>query len=239
MKYDWNEERIREAIKISDSYTETLRNLNIPTQGNNSATLKRKIKEYNIDISHFTFRKQYKEGTDNNKYVEAYEYLNSDKHISSSKLKNKLIKEGYKENKCELCGITEWLGKPIICQLHHINGDHSDNRLENLQILCPNCHSQTENYCGNSAEKTHYYCKDCGTEITKKAIYCIKCSAKHHSKVQDRPTGDDLLNLFLEYKSFSAIGKLYEVTDKAVSKWFIKDGFPGKVSELKEYINNL
>ncbi|MGM9530406.1 HNH endonuclease [Intestinibacter sp.] len=52
-----------------------------------------------------------------------------------------MINLGLKENKCEECGITEWRGKPITIQLHHINGDRSDNRVENLRMLCPNCHS--------------------------------------------------------------------------------------------------
>lgn len=68
----------------------------------------------------------------------------------SFKLKNKLLKEGLKECKCEKCNNTEWLGKPIPLELHHINGDRTDNRIENLQILCPNCHAQTDNYRGKN-----------------------------------------------------------------------------------------
>lgn len=64
----------------------------------------------------------------------------------SYKLKNKLIKAGIKENKCECCGITEWNGKQINFELHHIDGNSSNNLLSNLQILCPNCHSQTDNF---------------------------------------------------------------------------------------------
>lgn len=64
----------------------------------------------------------------------------------SYKLKNKLINAGLKENKCECCGITEWNGKLINFELHHIDGNSSNNSLSNLQILCPNCHSQTENF---------------------------------------------------------------------------------------------
>lgn len=64
--------------------------------------------------------------------------------IQSFKLKEKLIQEGIKENKCEICGINSWKGQLLTLQLHHLNGVHSDNRLENLQILCPNCHSVIE-----------------------------------------------------------------------------------------------
>lgn len=62
------------------------------------------------------------------------------------KLKNRLLSLGIKENKCEICGITEWNGKPLNMELHHIDGNKNNNSLENLQILCPNCHAQTDNF---------------------------------------------------------------------------------------------
>lgn len=62
------------------------------------------------------------------------------------KLKQKLIKEGIKENKCEICGCVDWQGKPLQMQLHHIDGNPHNHKLDNLQMLCPNCHSQTENF---------------------------------------------------------------------------------------------
>lgn len=64
-----------------------------------------------------------------------------------------LIHSGYKENKCECCGISEWNNKPITLQLHHINGNPRDNALENLQVLCPNCHTQTDNYGSKNTTK--------------------------------------------------------------------------------------
>lgn len=70
--------------------------------------------------------------------------------VSTYHLKEWLLKEGIKEHKCECCGRTEWLGKPIALELHHINGIKDDLRLENLQILCPNCHSFTDNYRGKA-----------------------------------------------------------------------------------------
>ena len=62
------------------------------------------------------------------------------------KLKQRLFSEGLKSNKCEICGVNEWNGLPIACELDHIDGDRTNHRLENLRILCPNCHSQTPTF---------------------------------------------------------------------------------------------
>ena len=76
-------------------------------------------------------------------YLNIHDILIKDSpHKNSNSLRQRLIREGLKEDKCELCGCSnEWNGKPLILQLDHINGNHSDNRLENLRIVCPNCHS--------------------------------------------------------------------------------------------------
>ena len=58
----------------------------------------------------------------------------------------RLIKEGIKSEMCELCGITEWNGKPVSFELDHIDGNRTNHKLENLRIICPNCHSQTHTY---------------------------------------------------------------------------------------------
>jgi DNA-binding transcriptional ArsR family regulator len=77
-------------------------------------------------------------------------YLIVGRRVNRFHLKTHLFNAGLKTNCCEACGITEWLGRPLTMALHHINGDSHDNRLENLQILCPNCHSQTENFAGRN-----------------------------------------------------------------------------------------
>ncbi len=67
---------------------------------------------------------------------------------SRGHLKVRLLREGLKEGECEACKTVEWLGRPLSMSLHHVNGNRRDNRIENLSLLCPNCHSQTENFAG-------------------------------------------------------------------------------------------
>jgi Zn finger protein HypA/HybF involved in hydrogenase expression len=65
---------------------------------------------------------------------------------SRKNIKERLITAGIKRNECEKCGISRWRKRSLSLCLHHINGDRHDNRLENLELLCPNCHSQTPNF---------------------------------------------------------------------------------------------
>jgi len=71
----------------------------------------------------------------------------------SNKLRHRLFKEGYKEEKCEVCGVQEWNGKELSFQLEHIDGNRHNHSLDNLMIICPNCHSQTDTYCGRNKTK--------------------------------------------------------------------------------------
>ena len=106
--------------------------------------------EFGVDYSHFT-GKAWNKNPSNPVYKGKYlAKLCEHSSLNSSNAKNLVYKLGLKENKCEICGITEWLGKPIVCELHYINGD---NRIENLQILCPNCHSQTDNFRSRNRSK--------------------------------------------------------------------------------------
>ena len=82
-----------------------------------------------------------------------HEYLRKGSSINSHKLKLKLLREGLKARRCEQCKLDEWLGKPIPIELHHQNGDRLDNRLDNLKLLCPNCHALTENHAGKGLRR--------------------------------------------------------------------------------------
>jgi hypothetical protein len=78
------------------------------------------------------------------------EYLVAGRRTNRSHLKARLLAAGLKENRCECCGITDWRGAPLAMALHHANGDGLDNRIENLVMLCPNCHAQTPNFAGRN-----------------------------------------------------------------------------------------
>lgn len=81
------------------------------------------------------------------------ELLAKGRPTSRGHLKTRLINAGLKEDRCEQCGLNEWLGKPLSAQLHHKNGDGTDNRLPNLSFLCPNCHAQTDNWGGRNVKR--------------------------------------------------------------------------------------
>lgn len=151
-KYKYTDEQLIEAVKTSLSIAEVCRKLGIKAVGGNYATIHNKINKLNLDTTHFT-GKAWNQGLKYKVVVPAkplQEILKENILYPSYKLKLRLIKEGLKEEKCECCGNTEWLGQPIKLELHHINGNHNDNRLENLQLLCPNCHAYTDNYRGKN-----------------------------------------------------------------------------------------
>jgi len=148
-RYTYSEKELREAVKTSTSIRQVLDKLNIVPAGGNYQTTNRRIQKLDIDISHFSGQ-AWNKGRVIGPKRPIEEYLKENSVVQSFKLKNRLITEGLKQHKCECCGITEWMGKPTPIELDHINGNHHDNRLENLRILCPNCHAQTDTYRGKN-----------------------------------------------------------------------------------------
>ena len=141
----YDREYLQEIVKESTSLSEVLRKLNKSIGGNN-IKLKKYLKDNNFDMSTLigrTIKRYSNKGIPMKKLSEV---LCENSTGNSHKLKLRLFKSGIKECKCEKCGNIEWNGQPIPLELHHINGNHYDNRLENLIILCPNCHAQTHNY---------------------------------------------------------------------------------------------
>lgn len=139
----WNDEQLRQAVKDSYSRRGVLIKLDLIPAGGNYAQVKRRIIELGLDTGHFTGMTWNKGKTYHTKSRPALEVLLADgTDVQSYKLKARLYEAGLKTPKCELCG---WEKKSsdgrIPVELDHINGNRMDNRIENLRILCPNCHS--------------------------------------------------------------------------------------------------
>lgn len=150
-KRTWTDEQFIEAVKTSKSYAQVIEKLGLKVAGSNYDTVKRKIKELNLDISHMTGRIWNKGKTYEIKQKRPLsEILTINSTFNTNHLKQRLFKEGVKEKCCECCGLKMWQGHPIALELHHINGIKDDLRIENLQILCPNCHAMTDNYRGKN-----------------------------------------------------------------------------------------
>jgi len=149
MKY--TEEDFINAVKSSTSIRQVLKKLGLKEAGGNYTIAKTRIKNLGLETSHFKGQ-AWNKGKTLGPRKSVKEFLTIDRihPYQSYKLKNRLLQEGIKNHQCECCGIKEWNGKPAPLELDHINGVNYDNRLENLRILCPNCHAQTDTYRGKN-----------------------------------------------------------------------------------------
>lgn len=146
------EARLRNAITGSFSVAAALKKLGLVVAGGNYGSFYSRTKKYNIDISHFTGQ-GWNIGNKYGPKRELSAYLSNEYSISSHSLRLRLLKEGIKQHKCESCGRVKWLGKLIPLELNHVDGNHYNNNLSNLEILCPNCHAQTPTYRGRNKRR--------------------------------------------------------------------------------------
>lgn len=220
-------------------------------------TLNNYLKKMGIEYKGQQNKKGQQKGP--NTYIPASYYFDNQTMIKSSLLREKLIRDGYKENKCEICGCQEWLGHKVPLELHHKNNNHFDNSLENLQILCPNCHSiQNGNsganigkYQNSSSKKVELknFCVDCGKPISKNATRCQECYHKTTQRIngleqytfKNKLSHTEItitrneLKIMLRNDSFVQIGKKYGVSDNAVRKWCDAFNLPRRAKEIKQF----
>ena len=145
----YTDEEFVNAVKECKSLRQVLSKLNLREAGGNYQCAKERIKKLNLDTSHF-HGQGWNKGRKLPKKQPIENYLVNGKLVQSNNLKKRLINEGLKQHKCEFCGITEWRGQPTPIELDHINGDRYNNTIENLRLLCPNCHAQTDTYRGKN-----------------------------------------------------------------------------------------
>lgn len=231
-------------IKESHSFREVCFKAGISVTTGNYDTLKKIVKESNIDISHFK-RCSYSGNKKPTKFV-TKDVIENKVYLNAARLKERLIKEKIKEEKCEKCGNTEWLGEKIPLQLHHIDGNKYNNELKNLQLLCPNCHSLTENWCGKNTKKIRH-CKVCDNEIKDgKSLYCSKeCEYKDRfNKKIGVVTKEILISILKESETLKEVSLKIERTPRNLRRLLTKYNinwkeFIKKENSINEIIETL
>jgi hypothetical protein len=232
----YNQAEARAAVAASRSYSEVLRRLGMRPAGGNHSLLRKYVDEvWRLPTDHFdaggaSIRNLHKTP------VPLEQVLVVGSTYSRSNLKVRLFAEGLKERRCERCGQDEnWRGRSMSLILDHVNGVPDDNRLDNLQIVCPNCAATLDTHCGrkNRREPARRACRHCGKQFTAKYRthkYCSRACGTKWDRMSlrgrpnpsgrkvERPPYEQLL-AEIEATSYLAVGRKYGVSDNAVRKW--------------------
>jgi hypothetical protein len=208
--------KLEEIVKNSKTQTECLHKLGLRAAGGNFNTLKKYIKKYNIDVTHFNsdeVRIEKLNLSTKNRKIQLNEILVEGSFYNRSRMKERLYECGIKERNCELCGQgEEWMGKKMSLIIDHINGVWNDNRIENLRIVCPNCNATLSTHCGKKLKT-----KECNQDMRKVFTKNKEDFYKNRRK-SERPDYNTLIDE-IEKFGYVQTGKKYNVSDNAIRKW--------------------
>ena len=237
----------KKLVATSKTYKEVLEKLGLSARGCNYTTLKTRITLEGISVDHFYRNFQSRVHNKTSKPLQDLLVLNTEDYISMYSLKKRLLKENLLKNICYICSQgPEWHGQPLTLQIDHINGNHRDNRLENLRILCPNCHTQTKTYTGRSSKKTWervltpiklpntVVCSGCGGPRYRKikGVLCRACT-NLASRKMDRPPLHELVEK-IESCGYAPTSRLYKVSDNTLRKWLRAEGLNPKTIRKRQ-----
>jgi hypothetical protein len=228
----YTEEDLRVAVAESPSLTAALRRLGLRPAGGNHRTLRKLIERFGISTEHFN-QNWVLRGPRPRQAIPLCDVLVENSGYSRTNLKERLYAAGLKVRSCELCGQTEeWNGRHMSLILDHVSGVATDNRLENLRIVCPNCAATLDTHCGrkNRIARERRSCLHCGAEFLAKYPshrYCSQACGVHGAgrreprperRKVERPSYEQLM-ADVQAMSFVAVGRKYGVSDNAVRKW--------------------
>lgn len=218
MNKSFTDLELEQAVKQSINLSQICDLLGLYKCGSSYNILNNHIVKLNLNTSHWENKKRIsKKYSIKEICVKQSPYLGG-----TSNLKTKLLKNNLLKYECYICKLSKWLDKEISLQLDHTNGDRYDNRLENLRLLCPNCHSQTETYAGKNfdREKKKYYCKNCNCLTSYNATLCRKCCDLSKINKNTRIEWPDLkvLKKMLYQSNYVQVGKQLGVSDNAIKK---------------------
>lgn len=231
--FKYTDEEFILATKSSLSIRQVLIKLNILPVTTNYRSFRRIAERLNVDYSHFKGKSTGGNSSGNlgtfNKRASLEEILVKNSSFArTSEIKQRLFKAGLLINHCYICNIEKWQNKEITLHLDHINGTHNDNRIENLRILCPNCHSQTNTYCGKNVKKENRnssskkLCPVCQENmILKYSMTCVNCYKQIKDDTINWPKFSELLKIF-KNSSYRRMAPQLNTSESSIQRYFKK-----------------
>ena len=234
MRYNISRADFKAAVEKSSSIKEVIQNLGMHVNNGTYNQVKKISREFGTDLPKYD-QSNHMAGLVRRNTIPFEDFFVNGTMRSGVGLRRRMVSEAGVLDRCSTDGCPvvapEWLNKKLSLHVDHINGDRFDNRIENLRLLCPNCHTQTDTYgnsSGSKAPKKYKYC-ECGVRINQASSKCIPCDVRDRAAVADGtyPPVPDTVQMIKDY-GFVGAGKIIGKSDNAVRKYLRRNGIDPK-----------